>query len=334
MPLNVIENRQLLYIITMFLIVQFTGLLLASQIFPSFSFAPQQITSQNLVEYSIVVVLELTAILAIIMVLLKLIKLEVLFLLFEIGIVGYTSFIFFLIVSSIASGNASLSVAVLFSTAPFGKSAPMILAISLLCAAGMVIAKFKWPKMLNMTSMIASISIGLVLGLLVPFWLAFCFMIGLAVYDLIAVFVTKHMIVLANAAMSRNLSLMIMASEVEAVPSSYLGKKDRIEYSKAKKEIYSKNPLIRPVMDSGMVPLSARTALGTGDLMAPLMVAVSAYTVYLNFTLSIVVAIGAVLGLGLTMYTLKKYKRPLPAIPFLLSGITVALGAFFLISAL
>jgi hypothetical protein len=83
-----------------------------------------------------------------------------------------------------------------------------------------------------------------------------------------------------------------------------------------------------------MVPLSARTALGTGDLMAPLMLAVSAYTVDLNFTLSFVVILGSILGLFLTMYTLKKYRRALPAIPFLLFGILVALGIFFAVKAI
>ena len=113
----------------------------------------------------------------------------------------------------------------------------------------------------------------------------------LAVYDFIAVFITKHMITLANAAVSKNLSLMIMANEIEAVPLASLSKAELKEYHEAIKG-KAKGPISEAVISSGMVPLPARTALGTGDLMAPLILAVSAYTVHLNFTLSFVVVLG------------------------------------------
>jgi presenilin-like A22 family membrane protease len=332
MPLNVVENRQLLYIISMFLIVQFMGLLLATQVFAGASFIPSLSSQQS--PYStggiiyLVFVIAAIAIFSIILVLLfRFVKTDKLFTLLEIWVVGAASLIFFLVLISSFSGNAF---SVLFGSGPSW----LVLGLALLCAGALVAAKLKWQKLRNMTAMVASVGAGLALGVSFPFWFALSFMAVLAVYDFIAVFITKHMVTLANAAVSRNLSLMIMASEVEAVPANYLVKSERLEYAKAKKEIYSKNPFIRPVIDSGMVPLSARTALGTGDLMAPLMLAVSAYTVYLNFTLSLVVVVGSVFGLSITMYTLKRYKRPLPAIPFLLFGIAVALGVFLLVSAI
>ena len=118
------------------------------------------------------------------------------------------------------------------------------------------------------------------------------------------------------------------------MPLISLNKAEKQEYVKAKAEIASKGPRSKEVMARGMVPLSAATALGTGDLMASLMLAVSAYTVYLNFTLSLVVVVGSLLGLCLTMYVLKKYKRPLPAIPFLLCGILIALCVFFVLKGI
>jgi len=325
-----IENRQLLYIISMFMIVQFAGLLLASQVFAGASFVPASSLQQNSLylggaTYLVVVIAAIVVFSIVLVVLFKVVKTDLLFTLLEIWVVGWASFIFFLVFLAAFSGNAFNAV---FGAGP----SLLVFALALICTCVLVVSKFKWQKLRNVTAMVASVGAGLALGVSFPFWFALAFMVILAVYDFIAVFITKHMITLANAAMSRNMSLMIMVTEVEAVPMGSLGKKELKEYSKSKAELAAKSPIISSVISSGMVPVSARTALGTGDLMAPLMLAVSAYTVYLNFTLSIVVVLGSVLGLCITMYVLKKYKRPLPAIPFLLFGIVVALGIFFVIT--
>ena len=328
MPLNVVENRQLLFIISMFMVVQFAGLLLASQVFAGASSASALVQAQGSgnsggIAYLGFIIIAIVVFSALLVIIFRFIKTDKLFTLLEIWVVGFASLIFFLVIIGALTGNA-------FSTIFGSGPSPAAFAVAIACVVILIVAKFKWQRLRNITAMIASIGAGLVLGISFPFWFAFAFMAILAVYDFIAVFITKHMITLANAAMSKNLSLMITANEVEAVPMSYLSKKEMSEYSKVKKEIALKSPISKSVMDSGMVPLSARTALGTGDLMAPLMMAVAAYTVYFNFTLSLVVVVGSVLGLGLTMYVLKKYKRPLPAIPFLLFGICIALGISFL----
>ena len=82
--------------------------------------------------------------------------------------------------------------------------------------------------------------------------------------------------------------------------------------------------MIRNLVDNNMAPYMARTALGTGDLAMPLMLAIAAYKVNLNFVLSFVIIIGAFFGLMLTMLILRKYKRALPAIPPILFGIGAA----------
>ncbi len=329
MALNVVETRQLLYIVSMFMIVQFLGLLVATQIFSGATFSPATFNLQvgsslsGGVAYLLLVVAVLAIFSVVLTLLFKYLKTDNLFTLLEIWVVGSASFVFFLLLISAFNGSAFK---VLFGNGPGWPA----IGLALACALALTASKLKWPRLRNVTAMIASVGAGLALGVSFPFWFAMVFMGLLAIYDFIAVFITKHMVTLANAAVSRNLSLMIMAHEIEAVPVGYLGKKELAEYAKAKKEMASRGPLSRAVMSSGMVPLSARTALGTGDLMMPLMLAVSAYTVYLNFTLSFVVILGAVLGLCITMYVLKKYKRPLPAIPFLLFGIVVALGVFSL----
>lgn len=87
-------------------------------------------------------------------------------------------------------------------------------------------------------------------------------------------------------------------------------------------------------MGSGMAPISARMALGTGDLAMPLMLAIAAYKVNLNFTLSFVITLGAIFGLIITMLILRRYKRALPAIPPILLGIAIAMLAYFAVTAL
>lgn len=328
MPLHMVENRQLLYIVSMFMIVQFAGLLLASQFFSGIGYTAGAAQaygsgSSGLDQYLALIIIAIVVSSAVLLLLFRFVNTDRLFMLLEIWIVGWASFILFLVLFGSFTGNAFN---VLFGAGP----SLTVFILAALCTVALVAAKLKWKVLRNVTAMVASIGAGLALGVSFPFWFTMAFMTLLAVYDFIAVFITKHMITLANAAMSRDMSMMIMVNEVEAVPLSSLGKKEKEEYAKVRSEIASKNPALKGIMSQGMVPIPARTALGTGDLMAPLMIAISAYTVYQNFTLSIVVVLGSVLGLCITMYVLKKYRRPLPAIPFLLFGIAVALAAFFL----
>jgi presenilin-like A22 family membrane protease len=340
LALRIIETRQLLYIISMFLIVQFLGLLVASQVFPGVAFSPSSPLQMNssfsgglaYLALIIIMIFVFSLILALMFKFRRPVQAprsDRFFMLFEIFIVGYTTYLLALLVIIAVSKTSVVNVLL------EGNPSPGALGLALLCALLVTAAKLKWPSLRNVTAIIVSVGAGLVFGmffgLVLSFWLALVFMALLAVYDVISVFVTKHMVTLANAAVGNNLSLMIMANEIEAVPMSYLGSAEQKEYLKAKKEAVSKGPISSAVISSGMVPVPARTALGTGDLMASLMLAVSAYTVDLNFTLSFVVVLGSVLGLFLTMYVLKKYKRPLPAIPFLLFGILVALGIFSII---
>lgn len=332
MALRVIETRQLLYIISMFMIVQFLGLLIATQAFSGLT-----VSSLNAVQVEssfsggltyITYVIGIIAIASVVLVLLfKFIKTDYLFILLEVYILMVAGSLFFLFMLAILTGSAT-QIPVYLNYPPL-----LLTAGAVVCALMVTALKLKWSRLRNVTAIIASVGIGVSIGIIFPFWLALAFMGLLAVYDFIAVFITKHMITLANAAVSKNLSLMIMANEIKAVPLASLSKAELKEYHEAIKG-KAKGPISDAVISSGMIPLPASPGLGTGDLMAPLILAVSAYTVHLNFTLSFVVVLGSILGLCLTMYVLKKYKRPLPAIPFLLFGILVALGAFFIITAI
>ena len=115
------------------------------------------------------------------------------------------------------------------------------------------------------------------------------------------------------------------------MPVSSLSASQKKEYAQDKKQMIKSGGFAAKIADSNMAPFAARTALGTGDLAMPLMLAIAAYKVNLDFVLPFVIIIGAFFGLVLTMLILRKYKRALPAIPPILFGIGVAVLAYFII---
>jgi presenilin-like A22 family membrane protease len=320
---RVIEYRQLIQILAMFLLVQFAGLLLATQIFTGTTFNEvtgiQTISSSFNVLFYIAYIVVFSVIIVLIF---KVYKGNKLFLIMEGAVVFVSSFIVFLISLSALQGTAFQNL--------YGNGSLTILVASAALALGLVLAKYKWPQLRNTTAIIASVGVGVILGISFSFVAALIFMVLLSAYDYIAVFVTKHMIALGDMAMNNNLSFLIMVNEVEALPITSLSSQQKKEYAKMTKDGHPKSA-IHKAIDKDMVPFSARTALGTGDLAMPLMLAIAAYKVNLNFILSFVIIIGAFFGLVLTMLILRKYKRALPAIPPIFFGIIVALATYFLI---
>jgi len=316
--LRLIEYRQLLQIVVMFLIVQFAGLLLATQVFTGITIS--EVKSAQVVSSSINTVFLIAYIIvvsAILVAVFKIYRGDRLFQIFDAIIIVVPSFIVFLVVISAIQGNAFQSI--------YGSGTVISFVLAL------VFAKYKRPNLRNLTAMIASVGVGLVLGVSFGFVLALLFMIILAAYDFIAVFITKHMVTLAKVAIDKNISGLIMVNEIEAVPVGMLSPAQRKEYLQSKKELEKRGGVVSSLVASNMVPMAASTALGTGDLAVPLMLAVAAYKVNLNFILSFVIIIGALFGLLLTMMILRKYKRALPAIPPLLFGISIALLTYFAI---
>jgi len=245
------------------------------------------------------------------------------FLILEGIIVFITSIFVFLVVIGTIVGNTQQ---LIFGNGPI---------LEILAAAAfaflLVVMKNKWQKLRNTTVIISSIGAGLVLGLFFTFPMALIFMGLLAIYDFIAVFITKHMITISNAAMSNNLAFFIDANELEAVPKSSLTTKELKEYNATiRGKVKSRFPALKDFEKRNMVPVVANIGLGNGDLGVPLMVSLAAYGMTGNFTLSLFVTAGAALGLILTMLILRRYKRALPAIPPLLLGVLVGIGAYYL----
>lgn len=320
MPLRVIENRQLLQILAMFMIVQFFGLLLASMVFSGSTY--QQVKSVQVVSSAVGALFYIIYIVIFSVVLIFLFRIyrgNKFFTILEGAVVFISSFFVFLVIFG------TISTSTLFNLAGTGITANLVAGIG--GALLLVLAKNKWPKLRNATAIIASIGVGLILGISFSFLAAIIFMVILAAYDFIAVFVTKHMITMAKAMSSRNLAFLVGVSEFEALPRSDFSKKELEDYKKEGPDI-SKNPTLSRLYRNGMLPVVARVELGTGDFAIPLMVAIAAYEVTLNFVLSFFIIFGAIFGLLLTTHILRRYKRALPAIPPLLFGIAIGMSAY------
>lgn len=307
-----IENRQLAHILILFLITQFAGLLLASLIFstvPVTSISGGTTinsTDQTFYYFGSIILFAILLLFVI-----KKFKGELIFKLIEAFAVVSTSFFFFLILLGYVFSTADPSI--------IGTSAFIL-------AAALIILKNKKPSIKNIVVIISSVGLGVVLGISFGFSAAFLFMILIAIYDYVAVFITKHMVTFAKALSSRNLAFLITASDVEVTTPANFKKEDK-DYKTHLKEIKKiDNPIIQRLIRQGKIPLVAQVQLGAGDLGLPLMLAVSAYTVLFSYFLSIAIVVGSSVGLIATMLFLRRYKRPLPAIPPIFAFICIFLG--------
>jgi presenilin-like A22 family membrane protease len=315
-----IEYRQLVTILALFLIVQLAGVLIA---FWLASPAPVVQTSSapsggavELIFYFAYIVV--TAVL--LMLLFRVYRGNALFVIIEALVVVSATFYLFAIVISPFLPQAGGAYAI---------------AVSLIMAVALIAAKNRWPQLRNLTAVLASIGVGVVLGSYfspeqfgpASFFYAYLLMAFIAVYDYVAVFITRHMIALGREAVNRNLSFMIGTYNVEVVPKSNMKRSEISAMKKSMKEGKVQSPELRKLIKEGSYPVPAFSALGTGDLAMPLMLAVSAYLTYMQYFMSLLIVIGGAFGLVFAMYVSKKYKVALPAIPPLLAFISVALGA-------
>ncbi len=311
-----IENRQPAHILVLFLIVQFSGLLLlaytsSSQVFQIINQSappPQQIGTTIVFVVSIIIYMVVAAL--VMLVILRFYHGNALFKAIETYVLGLPVFIV-----------ASL---VLSSAFP-QTNAVLTEGISLLLAAGIVILRNVRPRTINFAVVCASIGLGIVIGLY-GFLFAYLFMAVLAIYDYIAVFITKHMVALAKGLSEKNLAFLIGSYDTEIIPKGYLSGKERKEYMSQLQTSKNKDPMIQRLIAQGKLPATSAVALGAGDLAVPLMLSVGLYMYTLSMFAAIVASAGAGVGLVATMYLLKRYKVALPAIPPLFAFMNLALA--------
>lgn len=306
-----IEARQLLSIISMFLIVQFAGLLLTIAVIQSgqtVQYTSTLNTADDAVFYAVYVVV----VSAVILILLKKFGGSVLFRVMEAVLIFITTFF----ISSIVFGYLL----------PADTAGILALAI----AVAMVYIKSVKNKLRNFTALIISIGAGTIIGLN-GFTFAYIFMALIAVYDYVAVFITKHMLTLAKEISDKNLALLIGSSDVEMVPPSHVSAKEAATIRRSIKVKEIKDPTIRKLFLQGNIPVASQAMLGGGDLFVPLMLSIGAYVSIHSLFLTLMLTVGAGTGMIATMFILKRYKMGLPAIPPLFAFMNLFMGIAYLV---
>lgn len=171
--------------------------------------------------------------------------------------------------------------------------------ISMLAAIGIALAfsaaKVFHPGLKNAAAVLATAGVGVIFGIslgLIPLVL---FLILLSIYDFLSVFMTKHMVEMANFVVKEKVAFTVTARAPPPVPGA---REQRID-------------------------------LGTGDLIAPIMLEVSALS--FNPVATIFVFVGAVVSLGLFLLLVFRKKMVLPALPPIVLGMIVSLMLGFLL---
>lgn len=194
----------------------------------------------------------------------------------------------------------------LFNFARFDLGSSFLISILLAFLLGLV--KLFYPAIKNISAIVSSAGVGAIFGFSVGFIPALLFALFLSVYDYIAVFKTRHMIVLARELSARKLSFSVSA---KAVPKRVTGEPEKKYIERVKRET--------KVLD-----------LGTGDLAIPLMLAVSSYPVGGAISALGMVA-GSSIALLVTLHLVSKHRVFVPALPPICFG---GVASFFLIRLL
>ncbi len=295
--------------------VQFGGLLIAIFTTPTIQLYVQSgYTEMNSLEAALFYLLYIVAAAGLILLLIRYFRRPGVFTLMEALVVLLaTGFVLFDLLNTVFPNANSL-----YLTAAAG-----------IITAALIIAKNRFGRLRNFIAITSSIGVGILIGFN-GFFLAYFLMLLIAVYDYVAVFITKHMIAMAKEMSSRNLAFLIGSTDVEALPKKYLSSSDIRELKKQESKI--KDPLVKGLVKEGVFPVVSQVQLGTGDLALPLMLAVSAYISFFSYFAAVMIAVGSAAGMVFTMYLLKRYKVALPAIPPLFAFINLFLAVLFAIN--
>jgi presenilin-like A22 family membrane protease len=193
----------------------------------------------------------------------------------------------------IATSSSIVFYALLRNFLGYGESTLAGIAIALVFAT----AKHFRPQLKNAAAIMATAGVGVIFGISLGLFPLILFLILLSIYDFLSVFATKHMVEMANFIIKKDLAFTVTA---RAPPSKPGEKEQRID-------------------------------LGTGDMIAPIMLEVSALSI--SPVASAFVFVGAVLSLGLFLTLVWKKKMILPALPPIVLGMIVFLLLGFLLKA-
>lgn len=190
-------------------------------------------------------------------------------------------------------------------------------AIGLLAA----IAKLLRPSLKNVAAVLSSAGVGALFGFSIGFVPALLFVLGISLYDYLAVFMTRHMLKLSGALGTSDLSFTVTATaSSKKAPSAP-------QYSRHSPDSKSFKPV--PVH---LPAEPERLDLGSGDLAVPAMLAVASYPVA-GIAGSFAVAAGSTISLYLLLGLVTKRRVALPAMPPISIGALIALLIVLLLGA-
>jgi len=152
-------------------------------------------------------------------------------------------------------------------------------------------SRFFSHKMKNQAAILATAGVGVIFGVSLGLIPVLLFLFFLSIYDFLSVFATKHMVELANYVVKKDLAFTITAK-------------------------------ISKDTEDGKA--ESRIDLGTGDMIAPIMLEVSLLS--FNPIASIFVFVGAVISMGIFLYMVRKKRIILPALPPIVIGMVIALA--------
>lgn len=176
---------------------------------------------------------------------------------------------------------------------------PISLFVSITFCVGLALLPIIWVH--NIAIIISSAGIGALLGMQISWTVAAWLLLILSAYDVVAVYVTGHMVHMARAFIARQASFALI------IPESWYG-------------LYEQLGDVRP--SGGFL------VLGGGDLILPMFLSVAIAPI--NSNASIGVIVGSLVGLLLNHIVLMRWQRPIPALPMIavgcLFGFLVGLG--------
>lgn len=156
-------------------------------------------------------------------------------------------------------------------------------------------AKVFFPQLKNAAAVFATAGVGVIFGISLGLFPLILFLIFLSVYDFLSVFQTKHMVEMADFIVKREMAFTVTA---KAPPQKPGQKEQRID-------------------------------LGTGDIIAPVMLEVA--TLQLSPVATALVFVGAVASLGIFLAAVWRKRMVLPALPPIVLGMIITLSIGFLL---
>jgi len=173
----------------------------------------------------------------------------------------------------------------------YGESTLLAIIIALAFSA----CRFLFLRIKNEAAIFATAGVGTIFGISMGILPLLLFLILLSIYDFLSVFATKHMVEMAEFIVKKDMAFTVTARAPPLKPGE---KEQRID-------------------------------LGTGDMIAPIMLEVSAWNI--SPIASACVFIGAVVSMGLFLTLVFRKKMVLPALPPIVLGMIVGLLAGYLL---